>query len=131
MSECPECDHLREIIDERDRRYQERFEASTRAVEAAFASAKEAVAKAELSAERRFESVNEFRAQLGDQASSFLTRREYEAKHEALEVTVSEMARRITRAEGRGAGIGAAYGWIIAAVGAIVGIMTVVIILTR
>lgn len=124
-------DHLRELMDERDRRYQERFDASTRAVDAAFASAKEAVAKAELSAERRFESVNEFRAQLGDQASTFLTRREYEAKHEALEAQVNSLIKVIERSKGRGAGIGAMYGWIIGAVGAIVGIMTVVIIATR
>lgn len=124
-------DHLRELMDERDRRYQERFDASTRAVDAAFASAKEAVAKAELSAERRFESVNEFRAQLGDQASTFLTRREYEAKHEALEAQVNSLIKVIERSKGRGAGIGAMYGWIIAAVGALVGIMTVVIIATR
>jgi phosphopantetheinyl transferase (holo-ACP synthase) len=120
MSECPECDHLREIIDERDRRYQERYEASGKAVEAALLAAKEAVIKAELSADKRFELLNELRTGVAttDQV-------------EALEKIVGELASRITRAEGKGAGIGAMYGWIITAVGAIVGIMTVVIIATR
>lgn len=123
--------HLREIMDERDRRYQERFEASTRAVEAAFASAKEAVLKAEIASERRFDSVNEFRAQLADQTSTFLTRREYDAKHEALEKQVDDLIRVIERNKGRAGGMGSIYGWLVSAIGAIVAVMTVVIIASR
>ncbi len=44
----------------------------------ALASADRAVLKAETATERRFESVNEFRAQLTDQAATFITRREFE-----------------------------------------------------
>lgn len=40
--------------------------------------AKEAVTKAENAAEKRFASVNEFRAQLADQAATFITRLEYD-----------------------------------------------------
>src|SRR5688572_26741026 len=49
-----------------------------RAVQAALAAAKEAVNKAELAAEKRFESVNEFRAQTKDLQSSYMPRAEFD-----------------------------------------------------
>jgi hypothetical protein len=112
--------HLRELIDERDRRYQERHEASQKALDAALLSAKEAVAKAELSTDRRMELLNELRT--GVATSDQL---------DALEKVVNELASRVTRAEGSGAGRIAMYGWIIAAVGALATVMTVVLIATR
>lgn len=70
---------------------QERFEAQTRAVDAAFiaqehamesalSAAEKATAKAEMASERRFESVNEFRGQLRDQAGTLMPRSEAEAR---------------------------------------------------
>lgn len=44
-----------------------------------------AVLKAEDASEKRFESVNEFRAQLNDQATTFVTRRELEAVSEKID----------------------------------------------
>jgi hypothetical protein len=38
-----------------------------------------------ISMEKRLDGMNEFRSQLKDQASQFLTRLEYEAKHELLD----------------------------------------------
>src|SRR5450755_1456459 len=79
------------VQEEMDRRFTDlssqldrRFTDSERAVQAALAAAKEAVLKAETASERRFESVNEFRAQLNDQAHAFLTRTESEAKLAAI-----------------------------------------------
>jgi hypothetical protein len=54
----------------------ERFESSERAINAALAAAKEANLKSEVSTEKRFEGVNEFRGQLKDQAATFITRAE-------------------------------------------------------
>ncbi len=84
----------------------ERFATQTKAVDAAFAAAEKAVqmalesaeksvAKAEISVERRFESVNEFRAQLSDQAGTFLSRNEYSTAHQALIDKVEVNARNI------------------------------------
>ncbi len=78
-----------------DLRYQQRFDAQQKAlsdssdagkemVNAALASADRAVTKAEVSAERRFESVNEFRATLADQAATFLPRSEADARFGAV-----------------------------------------------
>jgi hypothetical protein len=60
------------------------LETADKAVQAALISAEKAVGKAEIASEKRFESVNEFRAQLTDQAATFLSRAEYEGNHKAL-----------------------------------------------
>ena len=78
---------FRTDANERDLRYQQRFDAQEKAVRDALAAAKEAVTaaliaadravtKAELASERRFEGVNEFRAQLADQAATLMPRAE-------------------------------------------------------
>jgi ABC-type Zn uptake system ZnuABC Zn-binding protein ZnuA len=70
-----------------DRLYTERFEAQEKwmrealqaqdkKVEAAYLAAEKAVNKAEAASEKRFESINEFRAQLKDQQATFITRSE-------------------------------------------------------
>lgn len=95
-----------------------RFEESDRAVSAAlvaqekFYSAtltanKEAVVKAENATEKRFESVNEFRAQLSDQSSSFMPRVEYDARTAALldRITKLEMASDFTQGVEKGSSI--------------------------
>jgi hypothetical protein len=101
---------------EQDRRYQARYEAQEKAVElaltrvdrelqahfhaareevhAALASADKAIAKSEASTDKRFDSVNEFRAQLSDQAATFMMRSESLARHDRTAEQVSEMAGR-------------------------------------
>ena len=67
------------VMDERDLRYQQRFEAQSTAIKDALIAAEKAVTKAEVATERRFESVNEFRQTLSDQAAKFVTRTEFHA----------------------------------------------------
>lgn len=84
---------LRDLLDERDRSYIERFNAAERnvatamtasekavttamaaaekAVATAMSAAEKAVSKAEVAAEKRFDAVNEFRQQLADQQITF------------------------------------------------------------
>jgi hypothetical protein len=94
-------DYIDRFLEERDRRYTERFEAQNaalnaaflaadKAVQAALLAAEKAVIKAEVAAERRFESVNEFRGQLADQAKTFLPRQEYDVQHAALAKGLAE-----------------------------------------
>ena len=54
------------------------------AVQAALQAAKEAVIKAETAADKRFESVNEFRAALSDQAKTQVTRIEWDASQSSM-----------------------------------------------
>jgi hypothetical protein len=175
--------HLLKIMDERDRRYEQRFEAQETAIRAALAAAEKAldekssvlsnefhehlaqyrhevglafessdraISKAEIATEKRFDSVNEFRAQLTDQASRFMPRTESEAttnriieritdldnrvnqlisRAEAVAAAdrnterIQELTDRLNRQEGRGIGLNA--GWLyllglVAAVGTLI-----------
>lgn len=101
--------HLNVLLGERDRRYAEaiqslRDEVKTRddylerlaheraaQVKIAFDAAQTASAKADAAYEKRFEGQNEFRAQLSDQAATFMPRKEYDAAHAALVDKVNDM----------------------------------------
>jgi hypothetical protein len=87
--------HLTALIESNDRRYEQRFVAQALATDAALAAAERAVLKAEASAERRFEGVNEFRATLADQQRNLIPRAEVDVivrgiseKMNALEKTM-------------------------------------------
>lgn len=84
-----------------------------------------AVQKAETATEKRFESVNEFRAQMADQATLFITRREVEAVVGSNAEKVVAITDRINRSEGRGAGMSQFAGWIFGGVGFIVGLIAI------
>lgn len=135
-------DHLRELMDERDRRYQQRDEDRQRAVDAALASAEKAVtaalvaadravAKAELAADKRFDSVNEFRGQLNDQATTFLSRNEYAAQHESLEDKVQALTDRINSSQGKAEGSQLTKGNYYAALGAVATVLGILVLLAN
>jgi hypothetical protein len=75
--------------------------AAEKAVAAALIAAKEAVNKAEAAQSKTNENQNEFRAQLRDQAATFLTRNEYDLGHRALEekITAQEKAQNLARGQ--------------------------------
>ena len=56
-----------------------------------------AIAKADTANEKRFESVNEFRAQLADQSGSFLPREVADAQFTELRRTISELTEKVNR----------------------------------
>lgn len=107
--------HVIALIAEADRRYQQDGEAQKEAVRAALQAAKEAVHKAELSVDKRLELLNELRA--GVATTEQL---------EALEKVVAELADRLNRAEGRGAGLSAGWGYLLAALGAVATVIAVI-----
>ena len=76
-------DTLKSLMDERhatqSKALDAAFVAAEKAVQVALESAEKAVSKAELAADKRFESVNEFRATLQDQQGTFVTRVELRA----------------------------------------------------
>ena len=67
-------------------------------------AAKEATVKAETAADKRFESVNEFRQTLSDQTNTFVPRPEYTAQHKALEDKVDAVTDRMNLLHGRSSG---------------------------
>lgn len=93
-------DSIRTQAEDHRRMLDERYATQTKALDAAFKAAEQAVAvalanaekatgKAETAAERRFESVNEFRQALTDQTATFIPRAEYEASNKVLTSSVS------------------------------------------
>lgn len=80
----------------------QRFESSDKAVRAALQSAELAVNKAEAAAEKRFDSVNEFRKTLSDQTNSFVTG----DKFDGLALQVAQLTDRFNQTEGFGRGSG-------------------------
>ncbi|MWA08720.1 hypothetical protein [Streptomyces sp. BA2] len=123
--------YLSEIGDERDLRYQQRFDAQTKAIEAALLAAKEAVIKAELANDKRFEGVNEFRQTLSDQAAQFMTRTESEAATSRNSERIQDLTDRLNRAEGHGQGLNAGWGYLLAAIAAVATIIAIVLSLNR
>jgi hypothetical protein len=97
-------DTLKEYLDRR-------FEDQDKAVQAALQAAKEAVDKANTAtSEKRFESINEFRGQLADQQTTFITRNEYLAQHQSLTEKVQALTDRINVSAGKSSGIGVSWG---------------------
>jgi hypothetical protein len=112
---------LKEMLNERyatqTKALDKAFTAAEQAVTVALANAEKATVKAEAASERRFESVNEFRAQLSDQTATFLPRGEYDAAYKGLADQITAGYERLAALElrltsrldrGDGADLGAA-----------------------
>lgn len=95
-------EHLETLVAELDKRHQQRFAAQQvalkdallsqeKAVSAALAAAKEAVVKAEIASEKRFDAVNEFRQTLSDQTATFIPRAEAMIKFDGLDKAIDEL----------------------------------------
>jgi hypothetical protein len=67
-----------------DEKFKLLIDAAEKKNELRFQSQQQAVNKAESAAEKRFESVNEFRRTLSDQTATFLTRNEYGIQQQSI-----------------------------------------------
>jgi len=145
-------EHTRTLIAGNDKRYEQRFDASQQAltvgfaaakaaVDASFAAQKEAinaalaaadraVSKAELATEKRFESVNEFRATLDNQQRTLIPRTEVDVTVRGLEEKITQVAKQLDQlrseragqvAERRGTKDG--YGYAVGIVGFVIAMM--------
>lgn len=130
--------HLQMAIDEADRRYEQRFVAQEKAVAFALDAAKEAVLKAEIASEKRFDSVNEFRQTLSDQTNTFLPRAEAEQriKQNSDKIDASKdlaverfslLLSRLDKLEGRSTGMKDGWGYLVGAIGLAATVIAIVI----
>jgi hypothetical protein len=125
-----------------DLRYQQRFEAQTdalaaafasqqmamtiafgvaeKAVQAALAAADRAVSKAELAADKRFESVNEFRKTLDDQQRTLMPRPEVNVMFGGLTDKYSGLKEQLDKLVNERAGIKGGWGYAVGIVGFVV-----------
>ena len=108
----PQRDYIDMRLAEMDLRHQQRFDAQTRALDSAFVAAKEAVSKAEVAAEKRFDSVNEFRGQLGDQAKTFMPRIEAEQRISAIVEKMDLLRFSSERIVGKSEGLGSVWSYV-------------------
>jgi hypothetical protein len=113
------------VVKERDERYTQRFEAqetaittamnaAEKAVNAAMAAAEKAVAKAEAATDKRLEGMNEFRATLSDQQSTFVRQDVADTRFKGIEAQIAILNSQASKSEGRGTGLNQAWGYIIA-----------------
>ncbi len=109
----------------------ERSLAQGEAMRTALAAAEKAVSKAEVANEKRFESVNEFRAQLLDQQNTLLTRNEYTAKHDALVARIDAMDKQLSETHGRSTGVRLSAGALIGALSGLGALVTIVVVLVN
>ena len=129
------CVHrLEAVMSERDRYYISQIQALKEAVSSALISADKALSKAETASEKRFDSVNEFRAALSDNSANFVQRDAYEERHRALESRltsldekVNELLRRWEATKGRGGAFSDIGGWIIALITSGIAILAVAV----
>jgi hypothetical protein len=101
-------EYLIALIHAAEQRSDARFESMKEQVDAAFRSSQEAISKAELASDKRFESVNEFRAVLADQQRDLITRQVLNSVSDKLEAAISrnredldQLARRVDLREGQ------------------------------
>lgn len=93
--------HLEARLEDADKRYQQRFDAQTKAIDAALMAAEKAVTKAETANDKRFEGVNEMRGSLNDMVSTLMPRNEAVPRFDALVEKIDALQRRMDTATGR------------------------------
>ncbi|MDQ5822382.1 MAG: hypothetical protein M3540_13170 [Actinomycetota bacterium] len=91
----------------------------------------EAIAKAESANEKRFESVNEFRAQLTDQTATFMPREVYAAAHEQLVARVAALEKTAQFGEGRQKGVGITTSVLVTVITIALAFLTVVVVVAN
>jgi hypothetical protein len=106
--------HLQNVVQNLENLTIEKFKHHDETMKAAMLAQREAVQKAEVANEKRFDSVNEFRRTLSDQTSSFMPRQEFMALYTALNDKIEVLNTKSLRSEGYSSGkewaIGAGIG---------------------
>jgi len=82
---------LNRILEEIDRRYEQRFEAQERATSAALSSAQLAVDKAESNTREWQRNANEWRGAMGDKDQTFVTKAEVMDRLQKIEEALGEL----------------------------------------
>lgn len=82
---------LRDISNERDRRYEDRFKAMDEKTMLALNASEKAVTKAEIAQEKRFDNTNEWRAAMQDRDRNQMPRIEIEQRFNSLAASRVQM----------------------------------------
>ena len=135
----PAIRRIEQLIDERHRYYEALFKAikeqvgltvtqnavglasAKEAVAIAMSAAEKAVTKAESASEKRFESVNEFRAQMADMQATFARTDVVGTRFDVIDKRIEDLVSSRSISAGHSKGVSDLWGWIVAAL-AMVGI---------
>lgn len=120
-------DHIKVLLDERDKRWECRQDAhekadlaaqaaQERAIDIAGKANVDAVAKAFAVLDRRFDAVNEFRGMLEDREGSYAKADVVEAEFRSLRASIERLNDALTLGTGRGIGVQQAWGYLAGAV---------------
>jgi hypothetical protein len=121
-------EHVMAQIASNDRRYEERFAASQKALElglagtkseinAALVAADRAVQKAEAASEKRFEGVNEFRSTLSDQQRTLIPRQEVDVLVRGLDEKIAQLTKQFDAVIAERGGVKVGYGYAVGVAG--------------
>jgi hypothetical protein len=119
-------EHFDVVLGANDRRYEQRFKDSQTAVDAALNAAKEAVLKAEMASEKRFEGVNEFRQTLADQQRTLMPRAEAELRMGAIEARLESITKATSARNAEQKGGREVWAWVFSGVMALVAVGSLV-----
>ena len=97
-------EHIVKLLEAKEERDSERFDAQKEQTKLALDSADRAVNKAEQAAEKRFESVNEFRETLADQQRNLMPRAESELQFKSINDKVDNIIRTSAKDTGKRTG---------------------------
>jgi hypothetical protein len=117
---------LLDKIESNDKRYEQRFESSSEALKKALEAADRAVNKAELANEKRFDSVNEFRATLSDQQITFVRSNEFKLMFDGLTEKIDLLQNQVISLQGRSTGKSDMMGYIVGGIGIASTIITII-----
>lgn len=115
---------MRETVETLEKAVASGFDAREKIVNGAFAANREAIVKAELSIEKRLDSVNEFRKTLSDQTASFVPRQELDQRFLAVEKSVDHIDKQLSETAGKSHGLNQGWGILLGAIGFIVALVT-------
>ena len=109
--------HFTALLNEAEKKNEQRFIDQEKAVKAALNAAEQAVNKAEHNAEKWRANANEWRQAMDDREVKFMPRPEAERGLEANADKIGALTDRINRSEGHGKGLNTGWGYLIGAVG--------------
>jgi ABC-type transporter Mla subunit MlaD len=119
--------HIDRVLCEMEKRNTARFDAIRDHIDHAFESAERAVKIASDASEKRFDSVNEFRAALEDQGRLMMPRTEVEGLIRTQDEKIDELKAQRNMDSGRRVGSSAIFAYIVGAAGIISLIVTIAI----
>ncbi len=107
------------------------FDVAEKAVNAALAAADRAVSKAELASDKRFESVNEFRKTLSDQQATFMPRSEANVALGAMAEKLSALKASVDQSVAERQGVKGGWGYAVGVVGFVLALGSLLILIMR